>query len=466
MAQVMKNTKNQSLFTFLLFPGIAMLLGWGLRGYIGGGPFGAMIPGAMVALAISMLLGYKPNFTALVVVFGLIGVGLGGEMTYGQTLGFLRNPDTVWWGILATTVKGAVWGIGGGALLALGLLHRQVPKKTIIFSLIVLLIGLIIGFKLINDPKLIYFSDPINKPRSESWAGLLFGSLALIGYLKLKIEKDDFRIIFRFAKWGLISGGLGFGLGGLWFVLGTNLGDVMFTSWWKMMEFTFGLLFGMGLGYAAWENKAFLTSAITSNEESADSKLWKEMGYILLISFGVYFVFPALMEPLADQMSSSDSWILIAFGNFLRILVNYAFYGLIMLLIVLYRNELAWQIGITLTFCHTAIDWARDLKPTPETSLEPWIQGIVVLVATSIVAYLVAIYRRRTGINNSMVQILVWSTIFVAFVSLASDIFIEDKFQYTDIASIIVKTLFVHIVFLSSAIYTSVMSSKISALEK
>ena len=28
----------------LLLPAVAMMLGWGLRGFIGGGPLGAMIP--------------------------------------------------------------------------------------------------------------------------------------------------------------------------------------------------------------------------------------------------------------------------------------------------------------------------------------------------------------------------------------------------------------------------------------
>ena len=132
----MNKTSNQSVWVYLLFPGMAMLLGWGLRGYIGGGPFGAMIPGAMVALAISMLLRFKPGFTSLVVVFGVVGVGLGGEMTYGQTLGFLRNPETVWWGNLGTTLKGAVWGIGGGAILGLGLIQQRVPRKTILMSFV------------------------------------------------------------------------------------------------------------------------------------------------------------------------------------------------------------------------------------------------------------------------------------------------------------------------------------------
>ena len=44
-----KEKYSKSIYIF--FPALAMMLGWGLRGHIGGGPFGAMIPGAMVALS-------------------------------------------------------------------------------------------------------------------------------------------------------------------------------------------------------------------------------------------------------------------------------------------------------------------------------------------------------------------------------------------------------------------------------
>lgn len=460
----MEKTAAKFNWNYLLFTGIAMLLGWGLRGYIGGGPFGAMIPGAMVALAISLLLKFRPGFTALVVVFGVAGVGLGGEMTYGQTLGILRNPDTFWWGNVGTTLKGAVWGIGGGTILGLGLIHRRMSRKTILISFLFLLVGLIIGFKLINDPKLIYFSDPVNKPRSESWAGLLFGSLAMLGYLRYKLESKDFSIIFRFAKWGLISGGLGFGLGGLWLVLGSKLPDMMFTSWWKMMEFTFGLLFGMGLGYAAWLSRAELAPEKEIQLESVKLNFSLELLLIFVIGLMVYLVIPATMEPLADKLSDEGGILVGIFGNLLRMIINYAFYGFLMVLVVLYRNELAWQIGITLTFCHTAIDYMRDLRPQPDVHVNGWIQLIGVVVATMLVAYLVALYRRRTGINNSMFQILIWSTIFVAFLSLFSDIFIEEKFGYTGFVALIVKTLFVHFVFLGSAIYSSWKSNQISGM--
>lgn len=80
-------------------PAVAMMLGWGLRGFIGGGPFGAMIPGAMVVLAICYLNSYRKD-VALLAAFGAIGVGFGGEMTYGQTVGFSVHRETMWWGLL------------------------------------------------------------------------------------------------------------------------------------------------------------------------------------------------------------------------------------------------------------------------------------------------------------------------------------------------------------------------------
>ena len=65
-----------------LFPAVAMSLGWGLRGTIGGGPLGAMIPGAMIGLALCLLLGREKN-AGFVAGFAAIGVGFGGQETYG-----------------------------------------------------------------------------------------------------------------------------------------------------------------------------------------------------------------------------------------------------------------------------------------------------------------------------------------------------------------------------------------------
>lgn len=455
-----KTTSEQSLSLYILFPGIAMLLGWGLRGYIGGGPFGAMIPGAMVAFAIGILLRLKPGFLSMLVVFGVVGVGLGGEMTYGQTLGFLRDPDTLMWGCTGTTVKGAVWGLGGGALLGLGMIFHRLNKSTILISLLLLLLGVIIGIALINAPKLIYFSDPVNKPRSESWGGLLLGALALVGYLRFTIEKGLFKTVSRFSIYGLIAGGLGFGLGGLWIFLGSIVPDVMFKSWWKMMEFTFGFLFGAGLGYAAWKTKNEITEPEETEpkEVSVSKELLMSMGLVAV----VYFVFPFLINWTIGALSSSDNTIFGLLANFFQVFESYAFFGFVFIVIVLYRNSLAWQAGITLTFCHTAIDYMRDLRPAEGVDVTMWIQVLIVFISTFAIAYLVANYSRKKNEINSMFQILIWSTLTVAFVSLFSDLFIEGKFPYQGLADLLVRTLFVHFVFLGSALYVSWNSRRLA----
>ncbi|MDZ7605589.1 MAG: hypothetical protein U5K79_08365 [Cyclobacteriaceae bacterium] len=115
---------------------------------------------------------------------------------------------------------------------------------------------------------IIYFSDPAN-PRPESWGALLVGAIVLLLYLKFNLKKADFKMIIRFALIGMIGGGLGFGLGGFWMVLGSNLPDVIFKSWWKAMEFTFGFLLGGGLGYAAWLSRNGTESHFRSGLENS-----------------------------------------------------------------------------------------------------------------------------------------------------------------------------------------------------
>lgn len=448
-----------TLSLFLFLPGVAMLLGWGLRGYIGGGPFGAMIPGAMVALAIGILLRLRPSFLSMVVVFGVVGIGLGGEMTYGQTLGFLRDPDTLWWGSIGTTVKGAVWGLGGGALLGLGLIHHQLKKSTVVLSLVLLIVGLVLGIALINTPQLIYFSDPVNKPRSESWAGLLLGALALIGYLRFTIEKPLFRLIARFSSYGLIAGGLGFGLGGLWIFLGSLLPEVLFKSWWKMMEFSFGFLFGAGLGYAAWKSRKEIGDPDIEAPKTISLGLeWLLSGILVAL---VYYVFPWLVDAITNTLyPDGDGGVLL---HFFQVFDSYAFYGLVFVVIALYRSAWAWQVGITLTFCHTAIDYVRDLRPSPEVEVSAWIQVSVVFLSTLLVAYLVAVSSRKEEVIHSLFQLLIWSTVGVAFVSLFSDIFIEGAFRFQGLADLLVRVLFVHFVFLASALYVSLQAKRLNS---
>jgi len=443
---------------FIIFPAITMLLGWGLRGHIGGGPFGAMIPGAMVALSLSMLLKLPSNITAIVVVFGVAGIGLGGEMTYGQTLSFLKYPETMWWGVLATTVKGAIWGILGASVLSLGFLYNRLKKKTIIISFLLLMLGMLMGFKLINQPMIIYFSDPAN-PRPESWGALLLGAIFLLGYLKYSVTKEDFKIISRFAIFGLIGGGLGFGLGGFWFVLGSALPkEIIFKSWWKSMEFTFGFLFGASLGYATWLSRKELKLIGKENIiPSANLNIYKELGLTFLTGILIYWIIPQSLEPFVDAASAQDGIFMTSLRAIVQILINYSFYGFILVMVIMYFPKLAWQIGITLTFCHAAIDLVRDNFPEVRDS-SPLMTALWVVLLTLIVALLTAYFSRKKHIKRSMFLLLVWSTMTISYLA----------FLFTGrwntsglgLCEIFCRQYFVDMIFTISAIFISWIAIK------
>ena len=438
---------------FIIFPAVSMLLGWGLRGHIGGGPFGAMIPGALVALSLCMLLRLPSNLTAIIVVFGVVGIGLGGEMTYGQTLSFLKYPETMWWGVLATTIKGAVWGVLGATVLSLGFLYNHLKKKTIAVGFLLMMLGMLVGFKLINEPMIIYFSNPV-KPRPESWGALMLGAIFLLTYLKYKLAKDDFKIISRFATFGLIGGGLGFGLGGFWFVLGSALPkEIIFKSWWKAMEFSFGFLLGASLGYATWLLRKEITLIGESdNKPTVKLNIYKELGLTLLAGLLIYWVIPNSLEPFVDAASMNDGIFISGLRTITQILVNYSFYGFILVVAIMYIPKLAWQIGITLTFCHTAIDFIRDNFSDQYTN-SPFIAALWVLSLTLIIALLTAYFRRKNEVNKSLFLLLVWSTMTIS--SLA--FLVTGRWDVTGLSftEILFRHYFVDLIFTISALYIS-----------
>lgn len=205
-----------------------MSIGWALRGSIGGGPLGAMIPGALWGMAVAHRKGWNARQASLFVGLCAIGIGLGGQETYGQTIGLLREVETRWWGLAGLTLKGAVWGLLGGTVMSLAWV---MPARPVRVS--VLLLGATqAGWMFINEPKLIYFSHPFLKPRAEIWAGLLLSAVAVLVLLRA-------RLAWRLALYGALGGAVGFGGGSLF-----NLVPVAGFPGWKMMEFAFGLVLG------------------------------------------------------------------------------------------------------------------------------------------------------------------------------------------------------------------------------
>ena len=148
----MTESKQHPAWVFIVFSAVAISLGWGLRGFIGGGPFAALIPGTYMALTLSMLLGHGMKQAASLALFCSVGVGLGGDMTYGQTLGLAigntsLGEDTLLWGLFAVWVKGAVWGLIAGAFLGVGLTRRHYSKMAIAIGIVLSMVAFYVGVK-------------------------------------------------------------------------------------------------------------------------------------------------------------------------------------------------------------------------------------------------------------------------------------------------------------------------------
>jgi len=377
---------NRQLWMFCLFPAITMSLGWGLRGFIGGGPLGAMIPGAMVAMALCLLLGRGDSSSGLIAAFGAIGVGFGGEMTYGQTVGFIIAPKTYLWGLAGLTLKGAVWGLLGGTVLGTALVESRFTRARIVAALASIVVGAYAGWRWINQPKLIYFSDPVNKPRPEIWAGLLLGALLFLVCLRMA---GDVRIPAGFALAGFIGGGVGFGLGGTLMSLGMNQPDLQRWPWWKVMELVFGFCFGLALGLFAWYRRRELSD----NEPEAGTERAPHPWPLLAGSAAV-----------AASLMLAESRLPLRF--------SYALAGSVLMAGLLVARSLTWQVSVAATFTYAAIDSAEyyaDERKLGGTSIA-W--AIALVASVGLAALLVL--RQRQG--KSM---LAWSFLWLTWTCVA-----------------------------------------------
>lgn len=434
-----------------------MSLGWGLRGTIGGGPMGATIPGVMIALAICLLV-RRPAGVAIAAALGTIGIGLGGQMTYGQTIGFIRDAETAQWGLIGLAVKGAVWGLSGGVLLGLGLVHEKFTRRQILIALILMIAGTFIGWALINQPKLIYFSNREKEPRAEIWAGLLFGAVAAMGYLA---SLGRSVVPTSFALLGLLFGGLGFGGGGLFIKLGMGTFKEEFqgerwwktidqhVGWWKMMELTFGLLLGLGYGIAAWWNRSEIAQSGIDSPAPAERKT-------NLIS----------LETLAAiGISIGALWL----QFHLRTPATFSILGSLLILIAIYSPRLAWQIAISFT----VVAFVRDLgsylysklsigapEDHPLNIRNIWICTGIASIA---IAALVDFMARRDRLTAAWGFLFVtWTAVTVCFLKFFVPLF-KDGFTFSELLE--PKFMGLQSVFISSAVVLTMFAWRLKTLD-
>lgn len=292
----------------VLLAALAGGMGWGIRGQYGH-ETGAMIAGLLVSLVLVFLMCPQAALlpAARAVAFGTIAIGIGGSMTYGQTIGLTQNAALIgnwdaWrWGMLGLGIKGAIWIGFAGLFLGMGLGGVRYRSREILLLMLGMLVLYVVGVWALNSPHdpankilpRIYFSASWHwqpdagdelKPRPECWGGMLFallGAWVWAGW----IRRD--RLARNFALWGML-GGIGFPIGqclqsfhawnpeifktGIWVTLDPAM------NWWNWMETTFGAVMGASLGLGLWLNRR-LVSSLTG---SVDAPVKPEIEWALV----------------------------------------------------------------------------------------------------------------------------------------------------------------------------------------
>ncbi|HEU4926752.1 MAG TPA: hypothetical protein VFT24_06875 [Vicinamibacterales bacterium] len=363
----------KSLWYWCLLAAVAMSLGWGLRGSIGGGSLGAMIPGAMIGLVLCVLLD-RHSDAGLIAAFAAVGVGFGGQETYGQTVGLSLQPETFWWAILGFVIKGAAWGLLGGAFIGIALERQRHTTAHLVAGFAVMVLGTWGGWRFVNSPKLIYFSNLLDRPREELWAGLWLGGLVLLAWLRARVPSV-------FALYGAIGGGIGFGVGASLQPMGRAVWAAMPLGWWKAMELVFGGILGLAYLLCAWRLRDHLAGTRAT-------------------------VAAATPLPRAFLAAVVSIGLAIVAGQYLPVRFDYTIAGTVLATLLLFSESLAWQTAITATFAAFAWDFLdyQRFAPLP-------LAWTMVIATTAVVAAIVARHPR----TRAMLLLVTWTAVASAF---------------------------------------------------
>jgi len=375
----------------LLIPALTMSVGWGLRGFIGGGSLGAMIPGALVALALCHCLRVPSAVAGRIAAFGAIGVGFGGQETYGQTVGLVVNGGELFWrSVVGLGVKGAVWGFLGGAVLGVSFL-RDLSRRTLFVALPLLVAGTWLGWRFIDQPKLIYFSNLLDRPREEVWAGLLMGGFGFLGWM-IYVLRDRARVPVVFALLGLVGGGIGFAFGGVSFAAGKAWGGtVELYPGWKQMEFTFGLCFGAALGLAAYWLRHDIAAATRTMTPPTPARGWPMVAAVVgSVAFGAAAIWGSSALPVR---------------------FSYTVAGAALLGLVYMSERAAWQIAITIT-AGAFLLYVGKFFTLNHPGFHPAVATTIALVLTALLSAWIAV-RQASGREMATwaLRVLLWTSV-------------------------------------------------------
>jgi hypothetical protein len=138
----------------ILLVGLSLSIGWGIRGNYGH-EIGAMLPGALAAIAVCVLSGRQDwrERVAYFACFGALGWALGGSISYMQVIAYAQSghAPSQFYGFYSLFVIGFLWAALGGAGTAI---PATFDRKSLceIFSPLTVLLSLWVVLYLVEDP--------------------------------------------------------------------------------------------------------------------------------------------------------------------------------------------------------------------------------------------------------------------------------------------------------------------------
>ncbi|MFB3787501.1 MAG: hypothetical protein ACE15F_14150 [bacterium] len=317
----------------LYLSALSLSIGWGVRGNWGH-EFGAMIPGALAAMAACLLSGREDwrRRVAYFAFFGALGWSFGGSMSYGMVLGYTHSASwpSVLYGFACLFAIGFLWGAIGGSGTALPAFLDRERLTELFYPLSAVLLVWTLQFLafesgLLKEDAFNWYDTDwlaallavtavatlgfirgrfcfgshlilcmaagwwlaflllvvglgirMTPPRGDNWAGCLGMTVALFLFLW---RKGLTPVVFA----GLVTAffaGLGFSTAELIKLLGVSTGIV--ANWHSVMEQTFGLISGIGVAVAM----IFLSKRLPAVPDEPPVRYWTEVfsvGFVLLV---------------------------------------------------------------------------------------------------------------------------------------------------------------------------------------
>jgi hypothetical protein len=188
---------------------LALSVGWGIRGNFGH-EYGAMIPGALAAMA-AVLLSRRPDWWRRVAYFGFFGAlgwSFGGSISYMQVIGYTHSghSPSVLYGFACLFVTGFLWAAIGGAGTALpALLDRErlseffIPLTAVFVAWWIQ--GFAVGFVETHSPDFRH-EDPLYW-YDTNWLDVLVALIAVLalGVVRRRLDWGSRLILFMTVGW-------------------------------------------------------------------------------------------------------------------------------------------------------------------------------------------------------------------------------------------------------------------------